>query len=192
MLSTPGVRAPLLVITRRTASHLAERERVSMRQSTLTLPQRFSRTAWAIRLCSCFTSPSAFGQSIFSQLLASLVVRSVRCLNALAGAQRSTATCCFSKFSFAFRVSYPQELQRKSAPSRVGSMALSVPLQNGLRFFPDELPGIGSVRLAVTPSIPVWTRYSQQPVYHVSCAQLPEPLRSPPSAGGSTFVTGVR
>ena len=120
MLSTPGVRAPLLVITRCTASHLADRARVSMRQSTLTLPQRFSRTAWAIRLCSRFTSPRAFNQSISSQGLASLVERSVSCLNAPAAAQRSTAVFCFFKFSFAFRVSHPQELQRKSAPSRVG------------------------------------------------------------------------
>jgi len=77
-------------------------------------------------------------------------------------------------------------------PLGSGHVALSVPLQNGLRFFPDELPDVYSVRLAVTLSIAVWTRDSKQPVYHVSCAQLYEPVRSPPSAGGSTFVTGVR
>ena len=70
-------------------------------------------------------------------------------------------------------------------------MTLSVPLQNGLRFFPDELPDVGSVRLAVTPSVPDFQN-SQQPVYHVSCVQPYGPVRSPPSASGSTFVTGVR
>jgi len=144
------------------------------------------RTAWAIRLCSRFTSLSAFGQSIVSQLLASLVRQSVWCLNALAGDQRSTAISCFFKFSFVFRVSHPQELQRKSAPSRVRPIVtLSVPLQNGLRFFPDELPGVYSVRLAVTLSVAVWTRHSRQPVYHVSCAQPTSrlgPLRPPVAA----------
>ena len=77
-------------------------------------------------------------------------------------------------------------------PLGSGHQALSAPLQDGLRFFPDELPDVSSVRLAVTLPVAVWTRHSRQPVYHVSCAQLYEPFRSPPSAGGSTFVTGVR
>ncbi len=174
MLSTPGVRAPLLVITRRTASHLADCERVSMRQSTLTLPQRFSRTAWAIRLWSRFTSRSALDQSMVSQL--------GWCLNALADACRSTI-CCFSKFNFAFRVSHPQELQRKSAPSRVGPEALSVPLQNGLRFFPDELPDVPSVRLAVTLSVPVEPGQQTAGLPRFVCA-TDGPVRSPPSTGG--------
>src|SRR5512138_2561283 len=100
MLSTPGVRAPLLVITRRTASHLAGRERVNMRQSALTLPQRFFRTAWAIRPCSRFTSASAFDQLIVSHPLAGCGLR--ECLNAPAEAHRSTVVSCFFKFSFAF------------------------------------------------------------------------------------------
>src|SRR5664279_199258 len=97
MLSTPGVRAPLLVLTRRTASHLADRERVNMRQSTLTLPQRCSRTAWAIRLWSRFTSPSAFDQSMIAQS----VWPSGTCLKAPADPCRSTVSCFF-KFSLAF------------------------------------------------------------------------------------------
>ena len=64
---------------------------------------------------------------------------------------------------------YPMEV----CPLSRGVMfqPLSIPLQNGLRFFPDELPGVGSVRLAVTPSVPD-LRDSPQPVYHVSCVQL--------------------
>ena len=151
-----------------------------MRQSTLTLPQRFSRTAWAIRLCSRFTSASAFCQSILSQL----AWRWRTCLNAPAEAQRSTAVCCFSKFSFAFESLTLRNHKGSRHPLGSGHQTLSTPLQSGLRFFPDELPGAGSVRLAVTPSVPD-LRKSRQPVYHVSCAQPCGPFRSPPSAGGS-------
>ena len=161
MLSIPGVRAPLLVITRRTASHLADRERVSMRQSTLALPQRFSRTAWAIRLCSRFTSVWAFDQSMVSQ--------SGTCLKAPADARRSTVSCFF-KFSFAFESLTLRNYKGSQHPLGSGQQTLSIPLQDGLRFFPDELPDVGSVRLAVTPSVPD-SRNSQQPVYHVSCVQ---------------------
>ena len=42
-------------------------------------------------------------------------------------------------------------------PLGSGQWTLSVPLQNGLRFFPDELPDIHSVRLAVTLSVPAYT-----------------------------------
>ncbi len=166
MLSTPGVRAPLLVITRRTANHLAGCERVNMRQSTLTLPQRFSRTAWAMRLCSRFTSASAFIQSMVSQLVLQLRT----CLNAPAEAHRSTAGCCFSKFSLAFESLTLRNYKGSQHPLGSGQMTLSIPLQNGLRFFPDELPGVGWMRLAVTPSVPD-LRNSRQPVYHVSCVQ---------------------
>ena len=105
------------------------------------------------------------------------------CLNAPADAQRSTV-CCFSKFSFAFRVSHPQELQRKSAPSRVGPEALSVPLQNGLRFFPDELPDVHSVRLAVTLSVPVEPEQQTAGLPRFVCAtdERLGPLRPPVAA----------
>ena len=92
-----------------------------------------------------------------------------KCLNAPADPCRSTV-CCFSKFSFAFPSLTLRNYKGSQHPLGSGQPALSIPLQNGLRFFPDELPDVGSVRLAVTPSVPD-LRNSQQPVYHVSCVQ---------------------
>src|ERR1035438_7804616 len=113
------------------------------------------------------------------------------CLKAPADPCRSTVSCFF-KFSLAFKSLTLRNYKGSQHPLGSGHLTLSVPLRNGLRFFPDVLPDVYPVRLAVTLPVAVWTHNSRQPVYHVSCAQLYEPFRSPPSAGGSTFVTGVR
>src|ERR1039458_342546 len=97
----------------------------------------------------------------------------------------------FSSLALLSSLSPSGTTKEVSTLSGRATLTLSVPLQNGLCFFPDELPDVGSVRLAVTPSVPD-PRDSQQPVYHVSCVQPSGPVRSPPSASGSTFVTGVR
>ena len=104
----------------------------------------------------------------------------------------ASAAFCVFKFSFAFESLTLRNYKGSQHPLGSGQETLSVPLQNGLRFLPDVLPDAYPVRLAVTLPVAVWTRGSRQPVYHVSCAQLYEPVRSPPSAGGSTFVTEVR
>ena len=53
--STPGVFRPELRVTRRTAKSLAENAWVRSHCRDLTLPQRLSRVAFAIRICSRFT-----------------------------------------------------------------------------------------------------------------------------------------
>ena len=68
-------------------------------------------------------------------------------------------------------------------PLGSGQSTLSVPLQNGLRFFPDELPDVPSVRLAVTLSVPVKPGQQTAGLPRFVCA-TDEPVRSPPSTGG--------
>src|SRR6266581_1648632 len=68
-------------------------------------------------------------------------------------------------------------------PLGSGQKTLSVPLQNGLRFFPDVLPDACSVRLAVTLSVPATPGQQTAGLPRFVCA-TDEPLRSPPSTGG--------
>ena len=68
-------------------------------------------------------------------------------------------------------------------PLGSGQLTLSVPLQNGLRFFPDELPDVPSVRLAVTLSVPATPEQQTAGLPRFVCA-TDEPVRSPPSTGG--------
>ena len=68
-------------------------------------------------------------------------------------------------------------------PLGSGQLTLSVPLQNGLRFFPDELPDVPSVRLAVTLSLPATPGQETAGLPRFVCATH-GPVRSPPSTGG--------
>lgn len=62
--STPAVLRPVFCVTRRTANNLAANEWVSNHCKAFTLPQRRSRVAFAIRICSRCTCRSAVCQSM--------------------------------------------------------------------------------------------------------------------------------
>ncbi len=66
--STPAVRLPRLLTTRRTANALADHEWVRSHCKAFTLPQRPSRVAFAIRICSRRTCFCAACQSMASHV----------------------------------------------------------------------------------------------------------------------------
>lgn len=95
--STPGVLFPLFSVTRFTAIALPLNEWVSSRCKAFTLPQRRSRTAFAIRTCSRRTDCRTFSQSIWSQSAASweaapVILMTAICFSSCEGSACSLAT----------------------------------------------------------------------------------------------------
>jgi hypothetical protein len=150
-LSTPGVRFPGFETTLRTAQNLAGKERTSVRWRKVTFPQRFSRTASAIRTCSRLTRGKILRQSMAFQ------------------SSRQDGSAPASGFAIAslcplpFRDVSACSLAEKD-PSDVGSLScrvtlkpVSTSLQGGLRFFRHPKPAPPSARLAAC--VPLRERY---------------------------------
>ncbi len=199
--STPAVRLPWFIVTRRTANALAENERVRDRCRAFTLRQSPSCVAFAIRICISRTFRSTRRQSMAPQVCgppesadSSLRINASMLLSNLedlpqhqetARPLRGVLPLKGRKFKQARSVSRPATIdQLEVCPLSRGMMSqpLSGPLQPGIRFFQHPIPAQPTAFLAVRLPEPNCAPAAIR-AYHVPCA-LHDWVRVCLSAGG--------